>query len=306
MSKKVFNELSGLHTEKVNPSTINIDIANSNEIVKLINDQDRLVAEAVSKESSHIALAIDQIHTTFNNNGRLIYAGAGTSGRLGVLDASECPPTFGSPHEQVQGLIAGGKEAMFIAQEGAEDHEINGENDLKSISFQKNDIVCGLAASGRTPYVRGCLEYARMIGAKSIIVSTVPKEKLIELNMLADIFICPVVGPEVIMGSTRMKSGTAQKMVLNMLSTGAMIKQGKVYNNVMVDLQLNNLKLVERAKRIIMDLTEVDYETAAIFLEKSNNHVKSAIIMIKKNCSYEEAKNLLKTSNGSVKTALTI
>lgn len=304
MNKKLFNEISILSTEQVNPSTVDIDISSSLDIVKMINEEDKLVASAVEKVLPEIAESIEIVVESFKNGGRLIYVGAGTSGRLGIVDASECPPTFGTDPEMVQGLIAGGTSAIFKAVEGAEDNRELAIKDLQNINLNSNDVLCGLAASGRTPYVKGAIEYANNIFCKTIMISTVTITQLIDLGVSADKMICAVVGPEVIMGSTRMKSGTAQKMILNMLTTGSMIKLGKTFNNVMIDLQMSNDKLKERAKRILMMITGVDYETASKKLIEAKLHVKSAIVMILTDCSYEEAQVKLKKSDGLVKKAI--
>lgn len=300
-NKDLFNRLEKLATEQRNEASMNIDLASADEIVRIINKEDQKVAELVSKRLDVIAEAVELVSESFNLGGRLLYFGAGTSGRLGVVDASECPPTFGSDPEQVQGFIAGGKDAMYVAKEGAEDLEANGEEALKQVNVTAVDVVCGLAASGRTPYVMGAIKEGRRLGCKTILVTTVPKE---QLDIEADIIIDVPIGPEVIMGSTRMKSGTAQKMVLNMITTGAMIRQGKVFENVMVDLQLTNKKLVERAKRIIMMFTKLDYEQASDYLVNSGNHVKTAIVMALGNVSKSDAENLLGKNDGFIRKAI--
>ncbi|GAB5409137.1 MAG: N-acetylmuramic acid 6-phosphate etherase [Balneolaceae bacterium] len=299
--KKLYEALNKLDTEQRNKSTTEIDLADSTEIVRLINQEDQKVALEVEKKLPEIAEAVDLVSECFALGGRLLYFGAGTSGRLGVLDAAECPPTFGSEPEQVQGLIAGGEKAMFVAQEGAEDIEEVGAKDLIEKKATSIDIICGLAASGRTPYVLGALKQAKKLGIKTIFVTTVPET---QLNVSADIIIDVPVGPEVIMGSTRMKSGTAQKMILNMITTGAFIKQGKVFENVMVDLKLSNKKLVERAKRIITTFCNVDYKEASNLLKLSEGHVKTAIVMALANTSKNDAKELLSTHNGFIRRAL--
>ncbi len=299
--QKLFDQLKKLDTEQRNPNTMAIDLASAKEIVSLINEEDKRVAEAVSTRLDEISKAVELVSESFHIGGRLLYFGAGTSGRLGVLDAAECPPTFGSEPEQVEGFIAGGKEAMFVAQEGAEDSEAVGEKDLTDSKATKVDVVCGLAASGRTPYVIGALRKAKEQEIQTILVTTVSRH---QLNVEADIIIDIPVGPEVIMGSTRMKSGSAQKMVLNMITTGAFIRQGKILENVMVDLKLTNKKLIERAKRIIMTFGKVDYETATSFLSKSGNHVKTALVMILANVTKDEATDLLASSNGFIRTAI--
>lgn len=299
--KYLFNELKSLDTEKRNSSTKEIDLANPFEIAKIINKEDKQVAEKVGNKISEIAAAIDLVSKAFSVGGRLLYFGAGTSGRLGVLDASECPPTFGVTSEQVQGFIAGGKEAMFVAQEGAEDLEEIGSQEIYAQKVTSIDVVCGIAASGRTPYVLGVLKEAQKKGISTIFITTVPKE---QLSIHADITIDVPVGPEVIMGSTRMKSATAQKMVLNMLSTGAMIRQGKIYENVMVDLMLTNKKLVERAKRIILTFTGKSYNESSTLLEQADGHVKTALLMGLKGLNKNAAKQLLHKNNGFIRKAL--
>ncbi|MBO6621359.1 MAG: N-acetylmuramic acid 6-phosphate etherase [Balneola sp.] len=297
----LFDKISKLATEQRNEASMKIDVASPEEIVRIINEEDQKVAKLVSLRSEVIAEAVEAISESFNIGGRLLYFGAGTSGRLGVVDASECPPTFGSDPELVQGFIAGGKDAMYVAKEGAEDFEENGASDIRDNEIFPPDVVCGLAASGRTPYVVGALNEAKKRGCKTIMVSTVPKE---QIDVDADYIIDVPVGPEVVMGSTRMKSGTAQKMVLNMLTTGAMIRQGKVYENVMVDLQLTNKKLVERAKKIIMIFTDLNYEEAAGYLKKADNHVKTAIVMALGKVEKDEAEKLLNKHKGFIRKAL--
>jgi len=252
---------------------------------------------------------VELVVEAFRNDGRLIYVGAGTSGRLGMLDAVECPPTFGTDPEMIQGLIAGGEKAMFRAQEGAEDYEENGARDIDNKNIKENDVVCGIAASLRTPYVIGAIKRAKQRGAHTLYVTTNPRSSfyLSEFSNLAsavDVAICPEVGPEIIMGSTRMKSGTAQKLVLNMITTTAMICLGKVYENMMIDLQMTNLKLRERAKRIVMIITGVSYDEATDYLTKSGFHVRTAIVMIKASVSLEEARQRLIKSNGFVRAAI--
>ncbi len=298
--KKLFQQLEKLLTEQRNPSSSEIDLANSRTIVQIINDEDKQVAHAVESRLDEIAAAIDTIVDRLKLGGRLLYYGAGTSGRLGVLDAAECPPTFGTRPETVQGFIAGGKEAMFVAQEGAEDKEEFGDQAVVESGVTKNDIVVGLAASGRTPYVHGAVKKAGEIGAATVFVTTVSKE---QVEISADHMIDIPVGPEVIMGSTRMKSATAQKMLLNMLTTGAMIRLGKVYQNVMVDLQLTNKKLEERAKRIVMMLAGLTYEEASEYLEKADHHVKTALLMALTGLTKEEAADALERNDGFIRKA---
>lgn len=301
-SKKIFEEISKLTTEQRNPRSINIDKLPTIEILKIINEEDKLVPLAVEKEIPYIAEAVEIVVQAIKNGGRLLYFGAGTSGRLGVVDASECPPTFGTPYGLIEGFIAGGKEAMFRAQEGAEDYEENGANDVIKAGVTAKDVVCGIAASRRTPYVVGAVKKAKELGAKTLFVTTNPRE---HFNIKeVDVAICPYVGPEVIMGSTRMKSGTAQKLVLNMITTTAMVRLGKTYENMMIDLQMTNKKLIERAKRIVMTITGVSYEDATKYLEKANYHVKSALVMIKANVDFAEAQRLLKEADGFVRKAI--
>ncbi len=300
-NKELFEKLNNLATEQRNLETLEIDVASPLEIVRLINEQDKKVAEIVETRLPAIAEAVDVISESFALQGRLLYYGAGTSGRLGVVDASECPPTFGSKPEQVQAFMAGGAEAMFVAQEGVEDSQEAGAGDVAKAEALPPDVVCGLAASGRTPYVIGALKEAKKRGCKTILVTTVPSE---QLDYHPDIVIDVPVGPEVVMGSTRMKSGTAQKMVLNMLTTGAMVRQGKVYENVMVDLQLSNKKLVERAKKIIMLFTQVDYDRATELLDKANNHVKTALVMELGKTNKEDAQELLNRNQGFIRKAI--
>lgn len=300
-SQKLFEELKNLITEQRNPETERIDTASIGEILRLISKEDSRVHSAVKEELWAIEEGVNIIVGTFENGGRLFYIGAGTSGRLGVLDASECPPTFGSDPEMVQGIIAGGYDALIRSQEGAEDDEDEGVNDLLARNFCKLDVLCGLTASKRTPYVIGALKYARSLGAKTIYITCTPRS---ELKVKADVAICPVVGPEAIMGSTRMKAGTAQKMVLNMLTTSSFIRLGKVYKNMMIDLQMTSRKLVERSKRVVMMVTGVDYKTAEKILHEAKGHVKTAIIMILGNVSFETSVRELSKADGFVRIAL--
>jgi len=301
-SKNLFDELNNLSTEKRNQNSMNIDAASTAEILKIINDEDKSIPSAIEKELPYIEKAVDVIVNSLKNGGRLLYFGAGTSGRLGVLDAVECPPTFGTPDGLIEGFIAGGKEAMFKAQEGAEDFEENGMKAVDEATVNKNDVVCGIAASRRTPYAIGAVKRAKEIGAATIFITCNPRK---QFNIEAvDIAICPYVGQEVIMGSTRMKSGTAQKLVLNMLTTASMVRLGKVYENMMIDLQMTNQKLVERSKRIVMTITGVSYEEAADYLIKAEGHVKTALVMIKANVGIKEAKERLKKTSGFVRRAI--
>ncbi len=300
-SRELSESLAKLLTEQRNPASMNLDALSTEEVLRLINSQDKLVPIAVEREIPHIARAVELIVSALHNGGRLIYVGAGTSGRLGVVDASECPPTFGTDPSMVRGIIAGGEAAMFRSQEGAEDNPEQARKDIDALAVGPADVVCGIAASRRTPFVVAAIARARERGARTLYVTTNPRS---EFNLEVDVAICPEVGPEVVMGSTRMKSGTAQKLVLNMLTTTAMVKLGKVYENMMIDLQLTNNKLVERSKRILMMATGVDYDTAASILTSAGGHVKTGIVMIKAGVSREEAQRRLKESGGFVRLAL--
>ncbi len=300
MPHELLNTLAKLLTEQRNPASMNLDSMSTEEILRLLNAQDKLVPLAVEKEIPYIMQAVELIVSSFRRGGRLLYFGAGTSGRLGVVDASECPPTFGTPPEQVVGVIAGGHAAMFKSQEGAEDNEAQARKDVDAHNVNSTDTVCGLAASRRTPYVVAAVARARELGAKTIYVTTNPRS---DFNLEVDVAICPEVGPEVLMGSTRMKSGTAQKLVINMLTTTAMVKLGKVYENMMVDLQLTNRKLVERSRRIVMMATGVEYEAAAEYLKRAGGHVKSAIVMIKTGVDFAEAQARIAAADGFVRRA---
>jgi N-acetylmuramic acid 6-phosphate etherase len=300
--KKIFEELKGITTEQRNPHSMDIDSKSTLEILKIINEEDKTVPLAVETELEYIAQAVDIISQAIKEGGRLLYFGAGTSGRLGVVDASECPPTFGTPFGLVDGYIAGGKEAMFRAQEGAEDYEENGAKDVLIANVTNKDVVCGIAASRRTPYVVGAVKKAKERGAKTLYITTNPRENF-DIKEV-DIAICPYVGPEVIMGSTRMKSGTAQKLVLNMLTTAAMIRLGKVYENMMIDLQMTNKKLIERSKKIVMTISGISYDEAEIYLKKAGGHVKTALVMIKAGVDAEEAIRRLEKAEGFVRKAI--
>jgi N-acetylmuramic acid 6-phosphate etherase len=297
----LFEQLKTLTTEGRNPRSMHIDVAPVEEILRVINEEDQTVPLAVRQELPYIAQAVQTVVEAFQQGGRLFYVGAGTSGRLGIVDASECPPTFGTPPDLVQGLIAGGPAAIFKAQEGAEDHEANGVAALKEAGVRPPDVVCGIAASRRTPYVVGAVEHARQIGCKTLYVTCNPRS---QFNLAVDVAICVDVGPEVIMGSTRMKSGTAQKLVLNMITTAAMVRLGKVYENMMVDLQMTNHKLVERSKRIVMMATGVEYDEAERVLRDASGHVKTALVVILGNVDVARARELLGTAGGFVRPAI--
>ncbi|MBE2896304.1 N-acetylmuramic acid 6-phosphate etherase [Pasteurellaceae bacterium HPA106] len=278
-----------------------IDTLSSLEVVKIINDQDKGVAHAVEKTLPAVASAVDAIVDAFAQGGRLIYLGAGTSGRLGILDASECPPTFGTDPKQVQGLIAGGQSAVFKAVENAEDDAQAGEADLVAVDLTAHDVVVGIAASGRTPYVLGGIQYAKELGCVTVGIAC---NRTSPLLSMAEIAIAPIVGAEVVSGSSRMKAGTAQKLVLNMLSTGAMILSGKVFGNLMVDVQPSNKKLLERQVNIVMQATDCDEAEAKAALKASNRHCKTAILMILTALDASAAKQLLQAHKGFIRKAL--
>ncbi|GAB1158552.1 N-acetylmuramic acid 6-phosphate etherase [Paenibacillus illinoisensis] len=293
--------LNSLLTEQPNPQTDHIDELPSAEIMELINREDQRIAELIQPLIPVIARAADRIVEAFQSGGRLFYVGAGTSGRLGILDASECPPTYGTPPSMVQGIIAGGFRAVKDPVEGAEDSESQGASDLSEHGLNKNDVVVGIAASGRTPYVIGAMRYAREKGAGVISLSN---NAGTPMTLLADVSIEAVMGPEVVMGSTRMKAGSAQKMILNMLTTTAMIRLGKVYRNFMVDLNPSNEKLVHRAKRMIQLATgasESDIEQTFI---AAGGHVKTAIVMLMADVNALEARRRLDLADGFVRTAI--
>lgn len=299
---KLFEEIAHLATEQRNPDSMDIDARSTEEILKIINNEDKKVPVAVENELPYIAKAVDIIVEAIKNGGRLLYFGAGTSGRLGVVDASECPPTFGTPYGMIEGYIAGGHKAMFKAQEGAEDYEEFGAKDVLEANVTDKDVVCGIAASRRTPYVIGAVKKAKEIGAKTLYVTCVPRDTF-DIKEV-DVPICAYVGPEVVMGSTRMKSGTAQKLVLNMLTTASMIRMGKVYENMMIDLQMTNKKLVERSKRIVMTVTGEDYDSCSKYLKEAGGHVKTALVMMLAGVSLEEAKDRLEKADGFVRRAI--
>lgn len=294
--------LDFLATERRNMKTLNLDKFSIAEIVAVMNQADQHIAEAVAKEQPSIVALIEAVVRCMNTGGNLYYIGAGTSGRLGVLDAAECIPTFNTTPEMVQGLIAGGMRAMTIAVEGAEDSPDLAKEDLKAHYLKKEDFVLGIAASGRTPYVIGGLEYAQSIGATTGALSC---NKGAVISDYADYAIEVVTGPEILTGSTRLKAGTAQKMVLNMISTASLIQQGKIYQNLMVDVQATNEKLVERAKRIVVDATNCSLEEASMCLADSDQNPKLAIVRILTGKDKESAKKLLVKNNGFVGKAIT-
>ncbi len=300
---KKSGELSTLATESINPATLDLDKLSTTGLVHVINAEDARVAGAVQQVLPEIAAAIDAIAARMRRGGRLIYTGAGTSGRLGVLDASECPPTFGVSPNLVVGLIAGGDAALRQSIEGAEDHPEQGHADLQAINLVAEDCVVGLTASGRTPYVLGGLDYARSIGALAIGVAC---NRPSAISEHADISILTTVGPEILSGSTRLKSGSAQKMILNMLSTGVMVRLGKTYGNLMVDLRPTNVKLRERAQRLFCQASGGNEKDAQTWLEKCNWEVKTAIVAYRLDLSPEEARRKLALAGGFVRKVLEV
>ncbi len=294
-------DLSHLLTESRNEKSQHIDTLSTLDMLKVINSEDQKVALAVEKVLPEIAEVVDAIQKAFAKGGRLIYLGAGTSGRLGILDASECPPTYGTPAEQVVGVIAGGHKAILKAVEGAEDSPLLAEEDLQNLALNDQDVVVGIAASGRTPYVLGGMKYARNAGAFVASVVCNPVCPMIEES---DVAIVPVVGPEVVTGSSRMKAGTAQKMVLNMLTSGAMIRSGKVFGNLMVDVEATNAKLVQRQVNIVMEATGVSEQEAEQALSQCERHCKTAILMILGGLSPQTAAKRLEQNNGYIRAAL--
>lgn len=293
--------LGSLISESRNPASMNLDEMSTLEMVACFNHEDSKVSLAIGEVLPQVALAVDMAAASFHAGARLIYLGAGTSGRLGVLDASECPPTFGVSHNMVVGIIAGGPGALLKAVEGAEDSEELGVKDLQSLNLTAEDTVVGLAASGRTPYVIGALRYARQLGCSTVAISCNPDSPIAHE---ANVAISPVVGPEVLTGSTRMKSGTAQKLVLNMISTGAMVKSGKVYQNLMVDVKATNVKLIDRACRIVVEATGTTLVEAKTTLQQTDFDVKTAILMILSQVDVTEAVRRLEKHNGFLRAAL--
>ncbi len=295
--------LEHLVTEQRNARTRDLSELSIKEIIEIMNEEDQTVALAVKKELPAIERAIAAIVSSMEKQGRLVYVGAGTSGRIGVLDASECPPTFGVDFNTVIGLIAGGEGAFIKAVEGAEDNEELAVSDLKRIVLTANDVMVGLTASGRTPYVKGALQYARQAGATTVSVAC-NKDSLV--SSYADHAIEVEVGPEILTGSTRLKAATAQKLILNMISTTAMIRLGKVYQNLMVDLHASNQKLKERSLRIVMEATGAGYEEASLAMKATDNHVKTAIVMLETGRDCEAARAALGEASGFVKRAIEV
>src|SRR5450432_3659064 len=301
ITPELTQEIAKLLTEQPNPASASIDALPTEEVLRIINQEDRKVADAVEREIPAIARAVEEIVAAMDRGGRLFYIGAGTSGRLGVLDASECPPTFSVPQEMVQGIIAGGEAALSRATETTEDDPEIGVRDLLARGFTERDVLVGIAASGRTPYVLGAVAEARRMGAVTVGISCTPGS---ELARAVAIPITPLVGPEVVAGSTRLKAGTAQKLVLNMLSTGAFIRLGYVYGNLMVNVQPKNTKLVDRARRIVAQASGVSYERAGQLLDAAGNSVRTAILMAKTGLGRPEAEQRLSESGGRIAQAL--
>ena len=301
MAENLLQTLSTLITEQRNPNSMHVDSLSALEIVQLMNDEDKQVPLAIEKCLPQIAQAVECIVAAFQQGGRLVYIGAGTSGRLGVLDASECPPTFGVSPEMVKGIIAGGERALRHPIEGAEDSKAQAVIDLQTIQFSSKDVLVGIAASGRTPYVIGALEYAKRLGSVTVSIASNPNSAMANI---VDIAIDTVVGPEVLTGSSRLKSGTAQKLVLNMLTTASMILMGKCYQNLMVDVQASNEKLKARAIRIVMQATDCDKALAEETLKQADQNAKLAIMMILSGLDRAQAEALLEKHQGKLQLAL--
>ena len=301
MAENLLQTLSTLITEQRNPNSIHVDSLSALEIVQLMNEEDKQVPLAIEKCLPLIAQAVERIVAAFQQDGRLVYIGAGTSGRLGVLDASECPPTFGVSPEMVKGIIAGGERALRHPIEGAEDSKTQAVVDLQTIHFSSQDVLVGIAASGRTPYVIGALEYAKSLGSVTVSIASNPNSAMANI---VDIAIDTVVGPEVLTGSSRLKSGTAQKLVLNMLTTASMILMGKCYQNLMVDVQASNEKLKARAIRIVMQATDCDKALAEETLKQADQNAKLAIMMILSGLDRAQAEALLEKHHGKLQLAL--
>ena len=301
MAENLLQTLSTLITEQRNPNSMHVDSLSALEIVQLMNEEDKQVPLAIEKCLPQIAQAVERIVSAFQQGGRLVYIGAGTSGRLGVLDASECPPTFGVSPEMVKGIIAGGERALRHPIEGAEDSKAQAVVDLQTIQFSSKDVLVGIAASGRTPYVIGALEYAKSLGSVTVSIASNPNSAMANI---VDIAIDTVVGPEVLTGSSRLKSGTAQKLVLNMLTTASMILMGKCYQNLMVDVQASNEKLKARAIRIVMQATDCDKSLAEETLKVADQNAKLAIMMILSGLDRAQAEALLEKHHGKLQLAL--
>lgn len=303
MSKELFDQLQLLDTEQRNPASNTLHSMSADQIAVLMNQEDFKPAQAVSKVLAEVSTAIEKVAEAIRNGGSIYYIGAGTSGRLGVLDAAECPPTFGTPPELFQGIMAGGDQAMFRAVENAEDSSEEGARAISHKEIKSCDVVCGLAASGRTPFVQGAIEEANKRRAYTILITAVSRDKV---QYSPDLVISLDVGPEVVMGSTRLKSATAQKLILNMISTGAMVLCGKVYQNVMVDLQATNQKLRERSIRTLLYFLPLDYENAAELLHQAGGHVKTALLMHMRSLNRPDAQQKLEQAHGHLEKALRI
>ena len=295
MSKKVYNQIKSLSTESINPKTARIDRVNTRKILQLINLEDQTIASSVKHVIPQIEQAVEIVVNSFKSGGRLLYVGAGTSGRLGVLDASECPPTFGVKPSLVQGVIAGGRRTLVRSQEGVEDDSEAGKTDIAAKNITRADTVIGIATSNRTPYTIAALKQARKMGAKTIFLCC---NKPVKLPFKPDLIINPITGPEVVAGSTRMKAGTATKLILNMITTAAMIKLGKTYGNLMVDLQATSEKLVQRSIRTLMTVCDLNYKQANKLLNNARGHVKTAIVMQLKEVDRQTARKMLKSADG--------
>ena len=297
----MMKNLSTLATEMRNENSMNIDTMSTKDVLATINNEDLRVAEKVRDVLPDIEKAVEAVYHALAKGGKLFYVGAGTSGRLGILDAVECPPTFSTPPDLVQGVIAGGSGAIYTAVEGAEDDEAEGARDLKARDMSERDVVVGIAASGRTPYVLGALKYAQGLGATAISLSSNINT---EISQHADVQIEVETGPEVLTGSTRMKAASAHKMILNMITTSSMIKIGKVYENLMVDVKVSNKKLKERAKNIIATVTQASYKEISDTLEKTDNQVKPAIVMLMGGVSHQDAERYIEAADGYVRKAV--
>lgn len=293
--------LSKMVTETRNPASAEIDTLPTLDMLAVINNEDKQVPGAVEATLPQVAQVVDRVVEAFAKGGRLVYCGAGTSGRLGILDASECPPTYGTAREQVVGLIAGGHPAILQAVENAEDSREMGQQDLINLKFNDRDVLVGIAASGRTPYVLGAMAYAKSLGATVAAISCNPNS---EMSQAADIAIEPIVGPEVVTGSSRMKAGTAQKLILNMITTGAMIRSGKVYGNLMVDVEATNAKLLQRQVNIVVEATQCSQQEAAAALDACHRHCKTAILMVLSGLGADDARALLSKNQGFIRSAL--
>ncbi|RJP74949.1 MAG: N-acetylmuramic acid 6-phosphate etherase [Candidatus Zixiibacteriota bacterium] len=303
MSRQVFEEIKDLTTEAIHPRAGELDRMTVGEILQFMAEEDAKVAPAVRAVLPQVEQAVDRVLRSFAAGGRLIYIGAGTSGRLGILDAAECPPTFGSPPEQVTGVIAGGRESVFRAQEGAEDRQEQGGRDLEALGLADRDTVVGITASRRTPYVLGALEYARSVGAATVLlICNLPDPAA--AGQAADVVIAPVLGPEVVMGSTRLKAGTATKIILNLITTAAFVRQGKVYRGMMVDLRAGSQKLQARSRRVLMLATGLDFDQADELLARAGGQLKTAIVMALCGVEADPAREMLERAGGFVRGAV--